>query len=250
MKTCSLFLIISILITASLYATVPLSFDHFIFERVSYDEGENWEPALCKHVKLGKRGINCEASIPESTRMNKNGEKEIYRFEAHSRQKFNYSFLNEAGDTITEIITFSSNVIKLNGRIVALMEEGITSVSFYTPEMKAFIVLHAGEMEGDHPLDAINEIAVKNSEFKSPVLEVKAFPNPLTGNTLNLQSNSQVYKTVIYDSTGRPLITNNEVWNGRRSFSLEGFPPGNYLIECHSGEPGRSSTSMIKILKQ
>lgn len=250
MKTITLFMICTFYIAASISANETFKLDRLIFERVSYDNGETWEPALCKHVKLGKRGINCEASIPESTRMNKNGDKEIYRFEAHSHHRFNSSFLTESGDTINDIIEFSGNVIKHNGRILALMEEGITSVSFYTPDMKAFIVLHAGEMEGDLALDAINDIAVRNSEFKSPAIEIKAFPNPLTGNTLNLQSNIQVYKTIIYDTSGRPLITDNEVWNNRRSFSLEGFPPGNYLIECHTGRNGNSPTTMIKILKQ
>lgn len=250
MKSNSLFLVLSIFISTTIYAGIPISLESLIFERVSYDEGENWEPALCKHVKLGKKGLNCEVSLPETTKLNKKGEKEIYRFEAHSRHRFNFSDVTESGDTINQILEFSGNVIKCNGRILALMEEGITSVSLYTPELNVFIVLHAGDSYGNHPLDEIKEIAVSNSDFSSPAMEVKAFPNPLTGNTLNIKSNIPVFKTVIFDSKGRPLLTDNEVWNTQHSFSLDGFPPGNYLIECHSGEPGKSSTALVKILKQ
>lgn len=250
MKSNSLLLVFSLFISTKICAGIPIGLENLIFERVSYDEGENWEPAQCRHVKLGKKGINCEVNVPERTKLNKKGEKETYRIEAHSRHRFNFSNVNESGDTINQVIEFSGNVIKCNGRILALMEEGITTVSLYTPEVDIFIVLHAGESDGNHPLEGINEIAVRNSEFTSTALEVKAFPNPLTGNTLNLKSNNQVFKTVIYDSTGRPLLTDNEVWNTQRSFSLDGFPPGNYLIECHSGEPGRSSSAMVKILKQ
>ncbi len=247
-----LFLLMSLILTAStISANSPLSLDRFIFERVSYDEGENWEPALCQHVKLGKRGINCEASIPDSHHLNDNANSKTYRFELHARHKFNFTKFTESGDSINEVLEFSGNVIKYNGQIVALMEEGINSVSLYTPEIKAFIVMHAAEVsEENHPLNAINEIAVRNSQITSPALSIKAFPNPLVGNTLNLKSNIQVTKTVIYDTAGRPLITDHEVWNTQRSISLDGLPPGNYLIECHSGEQGKSSTAMIKILKQ
>ncbi len=251
MKNCALLLVFSIFLTTNLSAFNPLSLDKFIFERVSYDQGENWEPALCQHVKLGKKGINCEASLPESHLLNDKPDSKKYRFEVHSRHKINYTKFSETGDSINEILEFTGNVIKHNGRIVALMEEGITSVSLYTPGIKAFIVLHAGEAEaGSHPLNEINEIAVRNSQITSPAVEVKAYPNPLVGNTLQLKSNIQVFKTVIYDTSGRALITDNEIWNVQRSISLDGLPAGNYFIECYSGEQGKSPAALIKILKQ
>lgn len=225
--------------------------DRIIFERISYDGGENWEPAMCHHIKLGKRGINCEAILPESTRLNINGDKESFRFEAHSKHRFIYTTVTESGDSINEVLEFSGNVIKHNGIILALMDKGITSVSLYTPEMKAFIVLHSGLDENEaHPLAVINEIAGRISQITQPALEVKAFPNPLVGTILNLKSNIQVFKTVIYDTTGRIWIIDYEPWNIQRSISLDRLPPGNYFIDCYSEEHGKSPNSTIKILKQ
>jgi hypothetical protein len=250
MKFYSLLLVFSIFSNAQISATQSLKLEGFIFERVSYDKGENWEPALCHHIKLGKRGINCEVNLTEMNQLRKNVNRDKYRFEAHSHGRFNSSYVAESGEIITEIVDFSGNAIKLNGRIVALMKDGITSVSLFIPDVKLFIVLHAGEAVDNNSLDGINEIASRISQITSPAMEVKAFPNPLTGNNLNLKSNIPVFKTVIYDSTGRPLLTDYEVWNTQRSFSLDGFPPGNYLIECHSGDPGKSPSALIKILKQ
>lgn len=203
--------------------------------RVSFDGGDTWSRACAGHVVKNlfrDKGIDdCFEEISDR----ESSETEFILDSIGRLVGIEHKYIDPDTDkTIINKVEFSGRLIKLNDKVITILDKGITTIEIKLPGYDKYVILNSGELTS---LEKINELALTMA-FSVEPFEVEIFPKIVLRDLVTFEVNKKVKSFTIFDTSGNKVLMDNSIWEGQRTIDLLNLPYGFYMVlfEAETGE--------------